>query len=267
MKALVTGARGTVGSALCARLAQHGHEVIAWDRERVPVDDYHAMEAFVRASAPDVLFHLAIAARPTGRDNESWLVNYEWPSELAWITRILDIDFVFTSTAMVFSDRALGPFTRASVPDAPHGYGYEKRRAEDRVFAQNPRARVVRLGWQIGDAPGSNTMIDHLERTMQEHGEVRASTRWLPATSFLVDTAEALAVLPASPPGLYMLDSNTGWSFFDIARALSGLHGQRWTITATDDFVYDQRLVDGGVSMPSLAQRLPLEHPPRSASS
>lgn len=247
-----------MGTALCELLARHGHEVIAWDRAAVPVDNYHAMEAFVRASAPDVLFHLAIAAQSTGRANESWLVNYQWSSELAWLTRILDIDFVFTSTAMVFSNQAKGPFTRASAPDASEGYGHEKRRAEERVFHQNPRSRVVRLGWQIGDAPGSNNMIDYLERNMREHGEVRASTRWLPACSFLADTAATLVALAGAAPGLYMLDSNTGFSFCEIAQALSARHGNRWRITPTEDFVYDQRFMDGGVTMPSLAERLPL---------
>jgi dTDP-4-dehydrorhamnose reductase len=64
------------------------------------------MEAFVRGHAPDVLYHLAIASQSTGRGpNESWQVNYEWSSELAWITRSLGVRRVFASTATVFSDR------------------------------------------------------------------------------------------------------------------------------------------------------------------
>ncbi|HEY0096318.1 MAG TPA: NAD-dependent epimerase/dehydratase family protein, partial [Archangium sp.] len=75
MKAIVTGAHGTVGSRLCEYLRRQGAEVVGWDRDRVPVDDYWAMEGFVRSVAPDALFHLATASRPTGRPNESWLVN------------------------------------------------------------------------------------------------------------------------------------------------------------------------------------------------
>jgi len=73
--------------------------VIAWDRARVPIDRYAPMEAFVAEARPDVVFHLAIASQPTGRDGESWLVNYEWSSELAWITRMQGVRFVFASTA------------------------------------------------------------------------------------------------------------------------------------------------------------------------
>lgn len=257
MKALITGAHGTVGTALSRRLSAQGHAVIAWDRAAVPIDDYHAMEAFVRAEAPDVVYHLAIASRPTGRPGESWLVNYEWSSELAWITRVLGVRLVFTSSVMVFSNDARGPFTPSSAPDATEGYGHEKRRAEERVRYQNPEAVIARLGWQIGEAPGSNNMLDFLTRTARERGHVPASTRWYPATSFLDDTAEALIGLSKMPPDTYMLDSNDRFTFFEIASALARRHQAAWNVTPTEDFVFDQRMQDPRVPMPSLAVRLP----------
>jgi dTDP-4-dehydrorhamnose reductase len=257
MKALITGARGTVGAELSRRLSAQGHAVTAWDRGVVPIDDYQAMEAFVRAEAPDVVYHLAIASRPTGRPNESWLVNYEWTSELAWITRVLGIRFVFTSTVMVFSNDARGPFTKDSVPDAPEGYGYEKRKAEERVRYQNPDAVIARLSWQIGEAPGSNNMIDYFTRKTRELGHVPASTRWYPAAAFLGDTAEALIALAKMPADIYMLDSNERFTFHEIASALDRLHGGGWNVTPTEDFVFDQRMRDRRVFMPSLAVRLP----------
>jgi len=257
MKALITGSRGAVGAALARRLAAEGHAVVGWDRAAVPVDDYHVMESFVRAEAPDVLFHLAIASSPTGRPNESWHVNVEWPSELAWITRVLGVRMVFTSSVMVFSDNARGPFTRGSGPDAAEGYGFEKRRAEERVRSQNPGAVIARLGWQIGDAPGSNNMIDFFAKKTRELGHVPASTRWYPATSFLDDTAEALIALAAMPGDVYLLDGNERWTFHDIARALSRRHGDAWPIVPTDDFVFDQRMQDERPRVASLKSRLP----------
>src|SRR5690606_6962301 len=114
--------------------------VVAWDRKAVPIDNYAEMERFLAQTKPDALFHLAIASKPTGRENEGWMVNYYWPSELAWATRQLKIPFVFTSSVMVFTNNAKGPFTIESPPDAAEGYGGEKRRAEERVFYQNPDA-------------------------------------------------------------------------------------------------------------------------------
>lgn len=255
MRALITGARGTVGRVLTRVLEARGFEVVPWDRSAVPIDRYDVMEDFVRDTAPDVLYHLAIASTVTGRAGEPWHVNYEWPSELAWICRHASVRFVFTSSAMVFSNDARGPFAIDHAPDASEGYGYEKRCAEERVFHQNPHATVVRLGWQIGHDLKGNQMRAWLAERAAADGGISASTRWLPACSFIDDAAEALWRLLVRPPGLYQLDSNTRWSFHDIASAIAAEHG--WSVKPTDDFVYDQRLLDDRVHLPALDTRLP----------
>ncbi len=255
-KAIVTGASGAVGTALVSFLRERGWEVVAWDRTAVSLTDRPDMESYLEYEFPHVLFHLATAVEDTGLENESWQVNVEWPETLARLCRQIGIRFVFTSSVMVFSDSAPGPFTPESPPDAAEGYGYEKRMAEQRVQKVNPQSVVARLGWQIGDAPGSNNMIDFLARQMREQGEIRASRRWLPATSFLADTAVALARLAENGRGLYLLDSNEKWNFYDIVTALNERHGRSWHITPTDDFVFDQRMIDRRSYMPSLRARL-----------
>lgn len=257
MKAIITGASGTVGSALRQYLTEQGHTAIAWNRAETPTDDYAAMERFLRHHQPDVLFHLAVASESTGRENEGWRVTYEWTSELAWLCRQLNIRFLFTSTVMVYSDDAVGPFTPATPTDAGEGYGNEKAQAEQRAFAQNPDAVVARLGWQIGEAPGSNNMVDFLERQQAEQGEIRASRLWYPACSFVQDSAAALTALATHPSSVYLVNSNTRWSFYEIVSALNQLHGNRWKVIPDDAFVYDQRMLDERVPIPPLEQRLP----------
>src|SRR6185295_1752892 len=155
-RALVTGASGTIGSVLCKMLKEQQWEVFTWDRKLVPIDNYYKMENFIKLTHPDVLFHLAYSPDP----EQSWIVNYEWSSELAWLTKILGIKFIFTSTNLVFKHDSSGPFTVNSVPNAESGYGFEKRKTEERIFSQNPESIIVRLGWQIGERAGSNNMID-----------------------------------------------------------------------------------------------------------
>ena len=257
MNVLITGANGTLGRVLHATLSAKRHTVSTWDRNRVPIDSYQAIEDHLRQVSPDVVFHLAIASQSTGRANEGWLVNYEWPSEMAWAARTLGVPIVFTSSVMVFTDNARGPFLPDSEPDAESGYGFEKRRAERRVLSQNPLARVARLGWQIGSAPGTNNMVDYLDRTARTEGRIRASTRWMPACSFLEDTALVLARLLDQPPGLYQIDSNRGWNFFEIATALRERLAADWVVEPSEDFVYDQRMLDERLRVPPLRDRLP----------
>ena len=256
MKAIVTGANGTVGHALKSRLEQHGWEVVGWDRKAVSIQDYWAMENFIRSVAPDAFFHLAIASKQEGIHNESWLVNWQWPSELAWIARQQQIPFIYTSTVLVFREDQQGPFLPEMAPGAMEGYGAEKRWAEERVRFQNPQARIARLGWQIGQTAGSNNMIDFLEKNQREHGRISASRRWLPACSFLEDTAGALERLVKSEPGTYHIDSNRGWNFHEIATELNKLRGNPWKVEANDDFVWDQRLLELNLEVAPLSERL-----------
>ncbi|SEM40117.1 dTDP-4-dehydrorhamnose reductase [Stigmatella aurantiaca] len=257
MRAIVTGATGTIGSRLCEHLRHQGATVVPWDRRQVPIDDYGAMERFVREVAPDVLFHLGAVSQPSDWSPAAWGSNYEWASELAWLTRTLGVRFLFASTSMVFSGAAPGPFTRDSRPDASEGYGGAKRQAEERVLSQNPQARVVRLGWQIGEQPTGNNMVAFLEARMREEGRVEASTRWYPACVMLEDTVRVLPALAWAEPGVFMLDANERWSFHDIALALNARHGGRWHVVATEHPVLDQRMRDDRVAVASLKQRLP----------
>ena len=58
-------------------------------------------------------------------------------------------------------------------------------------------------------------------------------------------------------PTIYLVNSNTRWTFYEIAVALNEKHGNKWNITATDDFIYDQRMLDARVTIPELNVRLP----------
>ncbi|HNB54817.1 MAG TPA: sugar nucleotide-binding protein, partial [Anaerolineales bacterium] len=206
-------------------------------------------------TAPEVVFHLATVSQPTGRENEGWAVNVEWTAELARLTSEMGARFVFTSSVMVFTDDAKGPFTPDTPPDARAGYGYEKWMGEERALAY-PNTVVARIGWQIGDAPGTNNMIDFFH-TQGQRGPIGASTRWYPACSFSADTAAALFRLSQGEPGRYLLDSNEKWTFYEIALALNALHGNAWQVVPNEAFVYDQRMIDPRAGMPSLKVRLP----------
>jgi nucleoside-diphosphate-sugar epimerase len=58
VRALVTGARGFVGSWLTAHLLESGDDVVAIDHE-VEITDGEAVRVAVVEAAPDVVYHLA----------------------------------------------------------------------------------------------------------------------------------------------------------------------------------------------------------------
>lgn len=260
-RALVTGSSGTVGRALALALEGQGIEMIPWDRSLVPIGDYHRMEAFIRDMRPDVLYHLAVPSQPRGPE-EGWQVNYHWTSELAWITRSLGVKMIFASTALVFDAVPNGPYDLERPPNAETGYGREKRDAEVQLFRQNPEAVVLRMGWQIGRGFGGNDMVRELRDRKVREGRIRASRRWIPACSFLSDTAEILVQLGASDArGIYQVDANAGdaWDFHTLVERLGAALDEGWEVEADDAHQQDQRLLDPRVVVPGLSDRLPVE--------
>lgn len=257
MNALVTGARGTVGAVLCRRIVEHGGVAHGWDRHEAPCGDFDAARRLLDRLQPTVVFHAALPSQPTGIENEGWLVNEKWTSDLAALALERSIAMVFVSTVMVYRNTAQGPFGPDTAPDETEGYGAFKRQGEMAARSANPRVHVVRLGWQIGHEASGNNMVFHLDKQFRENGEITASTRFLPATSFLEDTADGLIAAAQREPGDYLLDSNPGYNLYQIACAVNELRGNPWKVRATEDFSQDQRMIDPRVPITRLEQRLP----------
>lgn len=244
MRAILTGLSGTVAPAVASALRARGAEVIAWNRAEVPIDDPAAMRALFERAGPDGFFHIA-----TGPP--------AWAEAVAGLCHERGVRFLFTSSVSVFSGHGTGPHRVSDPPAAADDYGRYKIECERRVRAANPEAIIARLGWQIGDAPGSNTMTDFLERTQRERGRVEASTAWWPSCSFLDDTAEALAGLMAGPTaGLWHVNGNADLTFFEIATALSARHGGRWTVVPGETPARDDRMIDERVRVRPVRLRL-----------
>jgi dTDP-4-dehydrorhamnose reductase len=259
---LVTGGNGTVGKALRVVAERAGHQVTNWDRRVVRYGDETAMMRYLEQQSPDVIVNLALASQD---DSQSLLnardINVEFPALLGKLCEAKRIRFLHTSSVMVFENSGSGPFNLNSIPAASEGYGREKRIAEERIAAECSNAIVARLGWQIGEDFVGNTMSHFLADSMQSKQEIVASHFWIPACSFVMDTAANLldlAMSRGSGNRMFHIDGNRGWSFFEIATALNSYLKQSWKVRRDDSFVYDQRLLGDLVDRCDISRRLTL---------
>lgn len=244
MRVLITGMNGTVAPALAAHLEGQGHEVVGWDRTQVPTDDARAVEAFLREQRPDWFAHVATGSA-------------DWAALIAEQCAAQGIRLLFTSSVSVFGPEQRAPLTPDTAPGATDDYGRYKREVEQRMRAAYPELLIARLAWQIGDAPGSNTMVDYIEKAVRAEGQLQASTNWYPACAFLADTAAGLHQLMKSyPAGIYHLDGNPGLSFHAIAEGLKRAQGRDWTIVATEEPVFDNRMRDDRLALAPITARL-----------
>lgn len=233
---------GTVAPAIARALAGEGVECIPWNRAEVPVDTEEAMHSFLGRTCPDRVLHAALGSP-------------EWARSLARLCREQAIPFVFVSTVSVFANPPDGPYGVGAIPNAEDDYGRYKKTCEGVVRDAHPGAAIVRIGWQIGTARGSNNMIDWLEKEQESKGRIEANRNWIPSCSFLEDTAAAFArFLRDFRGGVYHIEGNaTGLTFAAIVRVLNTIHGSRWAITESDGPTFDNRLAE------SLRDVLPIE--------
>ena len=239
---LITGLHGTVAPVVAIALKRDGFDIVGWDRSMVPETDLAASLELLERSQPQKVYHIGMGPP-------------EWAALIAGWCRENDRPFLFTSTASVFAGRSEPPYTIADEPDSTDEYGRYKHACELAILGANPDALIVRLGWQIGDRPGSNTRVDYLERGAAD-GILELSTNWFPACSFLEDTAEALLALESrGESGLFHLDGNPGLSICEIGKRLNELHANRWRIKATNEPRYYNLMRDDRVPLSSITTR------------
>lgn len=238
MRLLITGLSGTLAPVLAGVARQRGHAVLGWDHRAFGFADERAFDTL----RPDAVMHLAMAGAAES-------------AQLAALAAARDLPFVATSTAMVFHHEPDGPHGVADTRSARDDYGRAKIAMEDAVRAAHPRASLLRLGWQIDPLARGNNMLAHLDRWQAEQGEVAASSAWIPACSFMADSAEALLRLLESP-GIHHVDSNAGeaWRFDELVAALARRFERRaWRLRVHQDYRHDQRLAGGDAWLPPLS--------------
>jgi dTDP-4-dehydrorhamnose reductase len=248
MRLLITGLSGTLAPHLAVAAQTAGHEVLGWDRSAVPPEDATACAAWLEATRPDAIAHLAMGSP-------------DWAARLAAHAAARARPIVFTSSAMVFHHEPDGPHAPGDERSARDDYGRYKMACEDAVRSAHAGATIARIGWQIDARARGNNMLAHLDQWHSRDGRIGASRAWTPACSFIADTAAALLALIEQPRGgVVHLDSNAreGHAFDAIVAALAErFERAHWAIAPNDDYRHDQRLVGHEALMPPLAHRLP----------
>lgn len=244
MKAIITGMNGTVAPYAATKLKQENYEIIPWDRQKVSTENDDEIRNFIVNENPDLFFHIALGSP-------------EWAGKCAKICFENKIKFLFTSTVDVFGNQQKGPFETTIKAFPESDYGKSKLKTENIISEVNPEAFIVRLGWQIGYKPGSNNMIDFLEKKATEEGVINASSKWIPSCSFLDDTADTLYnIISSKNPGLYFLNSNFEMSFFEIVNNLKVILKKEWEIKKDDSFVFDNRMIDKRINIINLKEKI-----------
>lgn len=245
MKALVTGATGFVGTALCVRLAASGYEVVPAVRSKsglpheVVVGNLDVSTDWRPALAGcDAVVHLAARVHvmnDTAQDplalyretNTEATLNLARQAAQAGVRR-----FVFISTIKVNGEGRDAPYRETDAPAPQDTYAISKWEAEQglRRIAQDTGLEVVVLRPPLVYGPGVKANFQHLLRTVARGwplplGAIRNRRSLLYLGNF-VDAIRVCVEHPDAAGQTFLLDDGQAVSTPELVRAVARAMGR-----------------------------------------
>lgn len=223
MKVLLLGAGGQVGRAVIRAADAHAATLVAKTHAELDLTDPRAVEACVRAVAPEWIVN---AAAFTAVDlaeqhfEEAHALNGRAVGTLAAVAASVGARLLHLSTDFVFD----GTSSRAYRPtDEPHPlsvYGASKRAGELEALARGHAPIVLRTSW-VYAARGRNFVLTML-RLMAEREEIRVVSDQIGSPTFADGLGLAIWSLIERPTasGIYHWTDLGVASWYDFAVAI-----------------------------------------------
>jgi dTDP-4-dehydrorhamnose reductase len=216
MKILVTGAKGMLGTDLCARLGRE-HEVIGWDIKELDITDTGGVSA-ICALQPELIAHCAAFTNVDGCEREpekAYKVNTLGTWNVARAALQCQAALLYISTDFVFDGEKGEPYDEFDRPNPIGVYGRSKFAGEELVRQLLTRYFIVRTSWLFGE--NGKNFVSTIWEQAKKGGPLRIVSDQVGRPTYTVDLAEAIADLIANPLyGIYHV-TNSGecsWSQF-----------------------------------------------------
>lgn len=226
MRIAITGARGQLGSALCAALAP-GNELIPLGRQELELGAPACVEQLV-ATRAELVIHPAAYTNVDGcaRDPDlAYRVNGLGTRYVALACRRLGAPLVYISTNEVFPGDADRPYAEYDAARPINAYGRSKWAGEQAVRELLTSFYIVRVAWLFG---GERNFVRTVLRLAASPpaGGLRMVDDEVGSPTYAADVADAIAQLITTGYfGTYHLVNAGACSRFAFAQAVLRLAG------------------------------------------
>ncbi|NWF81758.1 MAG: dTDP-4-dehydrorhamnose reductase [Chloroflexi bacterium] len=230
MRIAITGARGQLGSALCAALAP-ANELIPLGRQELELDSPACVEQIVATHA-ELVIHPAAYTNVDGcaRDPDlAYRVNGLGTHYVALACRRLAVPLVYISTNEVFPGDADRPYAEYDAARPINAYGRSKWAGEQAVRELLTSFYIVRVAWLFG---GERNFVRTVLRLAASPpvGGLRVVDDEVGSPTYAADVADAIVQLITTGHfGTYHLVNAGACSRFAFAQAVLRLAGHEAT--------------------------------------
>jgi len=217
--AVVLGARGTLGAALCEELPKAGWTVgAAVARAECDIRDGAAVHALVEKIRPAAIFNAAAYTdvdRAESEPDVAHAINAVGAENVARAAAALGAAVVHYSTDFVFDGELERPYDERDPPSPQGEYARSKVEGDKRVAAAAPQHFILRVGCLYGR--GGRNFPSTIVRRLRAGETVRADQDRLGSPTWVREVARVSASLAESAHyGLYHCTSHgeTSWAAF-----------------------------------------------------
>jgi len=245
MKAVILGAKGTLGSVLEDILAEKQDiECLAFDQDTLDVTNFGVLEEMFKREEPAVVFNCVAYNAVDAAENAegsalAHLLNVEVPKELAKLCKKYNSVLVQYSTGYVFDGESDIGYAEDAKPNPTSVYAQTKLMGESAVAENASSYYIVRLNWLYGKslrlADSSTSKKSFPEIVLELAAKYKSGEGTLPkfvsdefsSPTYAWDLARASLdlFLNKYPSGIYHPDSQEKVSWFDWAKEVLKLNG------------------------------------------
>ena len=234
----IVGADGQLGMDLQKALSRH--RVVALTYKDLDILDPAQTAEKLGAAAPDWVINAAALTNVDwceSNDVKAYQVNALGARHVARSTPA-DSRLVQISTDYVFDGRKKTPYEEFDTPGPLNVYGITKLAGEHYVQAAHPRHYILRTSGLYGTHPSwgkKKNFVDAILSLIEKKEEIRVVCDEILTPTYTEDLSKQIGTLIESepPPGIYHATNDGQCSWYEFARAILELSGQRGRIEST----------------------------------
>ncbi len=231
MRILLTGKDGQLGHDLQSYLSP-GHEVIAYGRDTLDLEDPEAIRQAIHQVRPQVIVNAAAYTAVDKAESEpdkAHAINARAPQVMAETAQELQSAMVHISTDYVFDGQQNVPYQEEDETNPLGTYGYSKLLGEKAVRQFCDRHVILRTAWVYG-VGGKGSFVKTMLRLGAEREELKVVVDQVGTPTWSGDLAQAIdkfidslcSYPPSQKPvvGTFHFTNSGAISWYDFAVAI-----------------------------------------------
>jgi dTDP-4-dehydrorhamnose reductase len=237
MKILVTGAKGMLGTDLCALLRTNNMEVFEWDLPANDITEVKRTVAQLKRISPDRIIHLAAYTDVDGSEvnkSKAYSVNVQGTWAMVIGAKDINTPLLLMSTDYVFDGEKDSAYFEDDKTNPINYYGLTKVQSEQLVKDKLKKFYIIRTSWLFGKA-GKN-FVQTILKIAQEKENIEVVNDQIGSPTYTIDLAEAIhKIIQSDNFGMYHISNSGICSWFDFATEIikqAGLNNKVIPITS-----------------------------------